>query len=122
MSIGLTVWTFGKTILYDGAPFTLLECLLCASFITAVDPIVVLATFVEIRVNDTLYIVVFDKSLLNDAVLIVSYHCSIDSSTLLKPAIIQNGITNKNCDSLILDHNHSKAATPVWFQNYSIEP
>jgi solute carrier family 9 (sodium/hydrogen exchanger), member 3 len=73
MCIGVTVWAFGKTILYGGTSFSLLECLLLASFITAVDPIAVLATFVEIRVNDTLYIVVFGESLLNDAVSIVSY-------------------------------------------------
>ncbi len=73
MCIGLTIWAFGKTILYGGTPFTLLECFLFSSFITAVDPIAVLATFVEIRVNDTLYIVVFGESLLNDAVSIVRH-------------------------------------------------
>ena len=72
MCIGLTIWAFGKTMLYGGTTFTLLECLLLASFITAVDPIAVLATFVEIRVNDTLYIVVFGESLLNDAVSLVN--------------------------------------------------
>lgn len=71
MCIGLTLWGFGKTSIYGGTEFTLLECLLFASFITAVDPIAVLATFVEIRVNDTLYIVVFGESLLNDTVSIV---------------------------------------------------
>lgn len=71
MCIGLTIWAFGKTSIYGGTPFALLECLLFASFITAVDPIAVLATFVEIRVNDTLYIVVFGESLLNDAVSLV---------------------------------------------------
>ena len=78
MCIGLTIWAFGKTILYGGTPFTLLECFLFSSFITAVDPIAVLATFVEIRVNDTLYIVVFGESLLNDAVSIVSYRNCIE--------------------------------------------
>lgn len=71
MCIALTIWGFGKTSIYGGTHFTLLECLLFASFITAVDPIAVLATFVEIRVNDTLYIVVFGESLLNDAVSLV---------------------------------------------------
>lgn len=72
MCIGVTVWAFGQTSIYGGTTFSLLECLVLASFITAVDPIAVLATFVEIRVNDTLYIVVFGESLLNDAVSIVS--------------------------------------------------
>ncbi|CAF0803356.1 unnamed protein product [Adineta ricciae] len=73
MCIGLTIWAFGKTALLGSTTFSLLECFLFASFITAVDPIAVLATFVEIRVNDTLYIVVFGESLLNDAVSIVLY-------------------------------------------------
>ncbi|CAF1186943.1 unnamed protein product [Adineta ricciae] len=73
MCIGLTIWAFGKTVLLGSTAFSLLECFLFASFITAVDPIAVLATFVEIRVNDTLYIVVFGESLLNDAVSIVLY-------------------------------------------------
>lgn len=76
MCIGLTIWAFGKTSVYGGTEFVLLECLLFASFITAVDPIAVLATFVEIHVNDTLYIVVFGESLLNDAVSIVSWKIS----------------------------------------------
>ena len=117
--IGLTVWALGQTVLQGGMPFTLLEYLL---FITAVDPIVLLTTFVEVRINATLYIVVFGESLLNHAVSLVSYHHSIDCSTLLKPAIIQNGITNQNCDSLILEYNHSKAAGSVRFQNYPMEP
>ncbi|CAF4686159.1 unnamed protein product, partial [Rotaria magnacalcarata] len=88
MCIGLTLWAFGKTTFYGDTDFALVECLLFASFITAVDPIAVLATFVEIRVNDTLYIVVFGESLLNDAVSIVLYR--MFSSFL---AIGQNNLT-----------------------------
>ena len=69
--IGFTIWGFSFTPLYGGVEFQLLHCLLFASLIAAVDPVAVLATFVEIHVNDMLYIVVFGESLLNDAVSVV---------------------------------------------------
>ena len=83
MCIALTIWGFGKTSIYGGTEFTLLECLLFASFITAVDPIAVLATFVEIRVNDTLYIVVFGESLLNDAVSLVRSRSNVEKDGII---------------------------------------
>ncbi len=112
MCIGLTLWAFGKTTLYGGTEFSLLECLLFASFITSVDPIAVLATFVEIRVNDTLYIVVFGESLLNDAVSIVSYtNCiglghSVTSNTIDDICYLSHNkrqlVTSQNFDHVIL--------------------
>ena len=69
--IGLTLWGFSFTPLYGGTEFQLLHCLVFAALISAVDPVAVLATFVEIQVNDMLYIVVFGESLLNDAVSVV---------------------------------------------------
>lgn len=71
--IGLTLWGFSFTPLYGGAEFEMLHCFVFASLISAVDPVAVLATFVEIHVNDMLYIVVFGESLLNDAVSVVLY-------------------------------------------------
>lgn len=73
VSIGLTIWGFSHTPIYGGVEFELLHCILFAALISAVDPVAVLATFVEIHVNDMLYIVVFGESLLNDAVSVVLY-------------------------------------------------
>ena len=72
ITIGLTLWGFSFTGLYGSTEFEMLHCFVFAALISAVDPVAVLATFVEIHVNDMLYIVVFGESLLNDAVSIVS--------------------------------------------------
>ena len=70
--IGLTLWGFSYTGIYGDVQFEMLHCFVFAALISAVDPVAVLATFVEIHVNDMLYIVVFGESLLNDAVSVVS--------------------------------------------------
>ena len=72
LCIGLTLWGFSFTSLYGNVEFEMLDCFVFAALISAVDPVAVLATFVEIHVNDMLYIVVFGESLLNDAVSVVS--------------------------------------------------
>jgi len=73
VAIALTVWAFSLTPIYGGVEFELMHCFLFAALISAVDPVAVLATFIEIHVNDMLYIVVFGESLLNDAVAVVLY-------------------------------------------------
>jgi len=73
ISIGLTLWGFSFTSLYGGEEFEMLHCFVFAALISAVDPVAVIATFVEIHVNDMLYIIVFGESLLNDAVAVVSF-------------------------------------------------
>lgn len=69
------LWYNGTISLFGFPPIPLIECLVFATLISAVDPVAVLAIFQEIGVNKALYFLVFGESLLNDAVVIVVYNC-----------------------------------------------
>ena len=53
--------------------FSLIECLIFGSTLSATDPVTILAIFNQYKVDPKLYTVIFGESLLNDAVSIVMY-------------------------------------------------
>ncbi|NXJ65278.1 SL9A5 protein, partial [Rostratula benghalensis] len=72
---GTALWGLQQSGLMadPGVEAGLMDFLLFGSLISAVDPVAVLAVFEEVHVNETLFIIVFGESLLNDAVTVVLY-------------------------------------------------
>ena len=64
------IWSF---LGLEGLKFTLLECLIFGSTLSATDPVTILAIFNTYKVDPKLYSVIFGESILNDAVSIVMY-------------------------------------------------
>ncbi|GFN73962.1 monocarboxylate transporter [Plakobranchus ocellatus] len=72
--IGLSMYGLSHTgAMGDIVNMGLMEYLVFAALIVAVDPVAVLAVFSEIGVNNVLYFIVFGESLLNDGVTVVLY-------------------------------------------------
>ena len=70
VSVLVYVWSlFGL----EGLRFTLLECLIFGSTLSATDPVTILAIFNTYKVDPKLYTIIFGESILNDAVSIVMY-------------------------------------------------
>ncbi|XP_054245578.1 sodium/hydrogen exchanger 5 [Indicator indicator] len=86
---GTALWGLHRAGLMDpGVEAGLMDFLLFGSLISAVDPVAVLAVFEEVHVNETLFIIVFGESLLNDAVTVVLYKV-FNSFVELGPAHIR---------------------------------
>ncbi|CAG5128526.1 unnamed protein product, partial [Candidula unifasciata] len=62
---------FGLTRLMTGISITLNECFVFGAYLSATDPVTVLALFNDLHVDVDLYALVFGESVLNDAVAIV---------------------------------------------------
>ena len=58
--------------MFTGPKFSLLETLIFASLISAVDPVTVLVVLEDVNVAKVLYIIVFGESLMKDAVSVVN--------------------------------------------------
>ncbi len=69
-SVLVYIWSF---LGLEGLKFTLLECLIFGSTLSATDPVTILAIFNTYKVDPKLYSVIFGESILNDAVSIVMY-------------------------------------------------
>ena len=77
LMIGFSLWGVGLTGVYGPTVcLSLLQALVFASLLAAVDPVAVLAVFESIHVNQVLYIIVFGQALLNDGVSVVQT-CSL---------------------------------------------
>jgi NhaP-type Na+/H+ and K+/H+ antiporter len=72
--IGVLVWLVVLTGLHS-LKLTLMECLMFGSILSSTDPVTILAIFNQLRVDPTLYAIIFGESMLNDAVAIVLYRC-----------------------------------------------
>ncbi|KAM6441762.1 sodium/hydrogen exchanger 9 [Liasis olivaceus] len=82
--IGLIMYGFVKALIHINqlktGDFHFTDCLLFGSFMSATDPVTVLAIFHELHVDTDLYTLLFGESVLNDAVAIVlTYSISIYS-------------------------------------------
>ncbi|QQP39635.1 Sodium/hydrogen exchanger [Caligus rogercresseyi] len=66
------------------------ESLLLATIVSAVDPVTVLAIFDQLQVSQSLYVLIFGESLLNDGVTLAAFE-SLKSMTMTKEEI-PNGI------------------------------
>uniref|UniRef100_A0A803TB05 Sodium/hydrogen exchanger n=1 Tax=Anolis carolinensis TaxID=28377 RepID=A0A803TB05_ANOCA len=69
--IGFSLYGICRITVFDLQDVDLLDSLMFGSMISAVDPTAVLAVFEEMSVNESLYMMIFGESLLNDGITVV---------------------------------------------------
>ncbi|XP_053213811.1 Na(+)/H(+) exchanger protein 7-like [Panonychus citri] len=73
-TIGPSLYYCSEWGIFGSIRIPMIECVIFATLISAVDPVAVLAIFAEVNVNKALYFLVFGESLLNDAVVVTMYN------------------------------------------------
>ena len=66
----MSIWS---TLSIEAAHFSIIECLIFGSTLSARDPFTTLAVFQQHKVDPKLYSVIFGDSILNDTVAIAMY-------------------------------------------------
>nr|XP_060623082.1 sodium/hydrogen exchanger 4 [Anolis sagrei ordinatus] len=82
--IGFSLYGICRITAFDLQDVNLLDSLMFGSMISAVDPTAVLAVFEEMSVNESLYMMIFGESLLNDGITVVLYNILIDFTKMHK--------------------------------------
>ncbi|XP_062831467.1 sodium/hydrogen exchanger 4 isoform X2 [Anolis carolinensis] len=82
--IGFSLYGICRITVFDLQDVDLLDSLMFGSMISAVDPTAVLAVFEEMSVNESLYMMIFGESLLNDGITVVLYNILIDFTKMHK--------------------------------------
>jgi sodium/hydrogen exchanger 8 len=73
VSAGIFLLSSATGLLTSASSFTIIECVCFASLISSTDPVSTLAVYQSLRVDPTLFYLVFGESVLNDAIAITVF-------------------------------------------------
>lgn len=74
---GIYILSSTTSLLTSASNFSLIECVAFASLISSTDPVSTLAVFQSLRVDPTLFYLVFGESVLNDAIAITVFRVTL---------------------------------------------